>query len=244
MSWRLRVTLESDATFARGEALPGVVDQEVEHDPATGLPFIRGRVLKGLLVEECSNILYSLDRANSNAALHTFERAAGFLFGSPGSEEIDQGALHVGPALLPHELREAVAEAVSMGKLRPEEILDSLTAIRRQTSVDSDTGAPEEGSLRATRVVLRGTSFEADLDFTRPFADTSGTNPGGAGTSTGPAAPTQDEALALLAACAFAARRGGLGRTRGRGRLQMRLFENDADVTEKWFEVFKNLCTR
>jgi len=241
MGWKLRVTLKSDATFARGEALPGVVDQEVEHDPTTGLPFIRGRILKGLLVEECANILYSLAQANSSAA-RGMHRVAEFLFGSPGSTDLSQGALHVGPALLPQELRSAVKEAVDKGDLRPDEVLESLTAVRRQTSVDSETGAPEEGSLRATRVVLRGTEFEAELEFTRPFAEGKGSETDRSSAQGSVPAPGEEESLALLAACVLAVRRGGLGRTRGRGRLEMRLEEDGRDVTLSYFEDFKKAC--
>ncbi len=247
MSWRLQVTLESDATFARGEALPGVVDQEVEHDPATGLPFIRGRVLKGLLVEACADILYALKQAKSRR-LNDLGKAAAYLFGAPGSSEDTQGALHVGPALLPKDLQKAVAEAIQLNWLRPDELLDSLTAIRRQTSVDLDSGAPEEGSLRSTRVILRGTTFTADLDFTRPFPEAGKEQEArktqaedGSSEGDGGVQCEDGVALALLAACVKAARRGGLARNRGRGRLKMRLLKDRDDVTDVCFQRFKEL---
>ena len=67
MEMFIRLTLKSDATFGLGEGVAGLVDEEIEHDFETGLPFLRGRTLKGLLVEECSNILYSLERQNNGA---------------------------------------------------------------------------------------------------------------------------------------------------------------------------------
>ena len=45
-------------------------------------------------------------------------------------------------------------------------VLESLTAIRRQTAIESDEkhyGVPAEGSLRSMRVILRQTPFEARL---------------------------------------------------------------------------------
>src|SRR5207245_8636485 len=99
---QLRLRLESDATFGRGEGLAGLVDEEIEYDVATGLPFVRGRVLKGLLVEECANLMFALEKAGSHAQ-SVLEVAAGRLFGRPGSNLQSTALLHFGPALLPVE---------------------------------------------------------------------------------------------------------------------------------------------
>jgi CRISPR/Cas system CSM-associated protein Csm3 (group 7 of RAMP superfamily) len=105
--------------------------------------------------------------------------------------------------------------------LRPTEVLESLTAIRRQTAVDEKTGAPEEGSLRSMRVVLRNTPFVAELHFDED--------------------PDQT-AKALLAACVLSLRRAGTGRNRGRGRLTARLYDQQGnDITGEWFEHFRRL---
>ena len=218
---QLRLQLESDATFGRGEGLAGLVDEEIEYDGETGLPFVRGRTLKGLLVEECANLLFTLQTASSSA-LSTLETSAGRLFGRPGSDLGSAALLHVGPALLPDELREAVRSGIARAELQPAAVLEALTAIRRQTAIDEGRAAPETGSLRAMRVVLRQTVFRSWLDF----ADD----------------PTEDD-LALLAACALSVRRAGIGRNRGRGRLSLHLLdEQGVDVTMKpYFEHFKHL---
>ncbi len=220
MKLQIHITLKSDATFGRGDGVVGLVDEEVEHDTATGLPFLRGRTLKGLLAEECANILYALCRQNS-PAYDQFVRAARFLFGQPGSTSEDEAKMHVGPALLPKEMRDAVEADIRRGALRPTEVLESLTAIRRQTAVDEETGAPEEGSLRSMRVVLRNTPFVAELHFDED--------------------PDQT-AKALLAACVLSLRRAGTGRNRGRGRLTARLYDQSGnDITGEWFEHFRQL---
>ena len=192
---KLHLKLKSDATFGRGEAVPGLVDSEIEQDATTGLPFLRGRTLKGLLVEECANILYA---RKDQPDLEKWETAAQFLFGVPGSELNADGHLLVGPATLPQELKEAIEADVLAQKLHPEEVLTSLTAIRRQTSINDETGAPEAGSLRSMRVLLRETPLVAWLDLDQ--------EPG-------------ERELALLAASAASVRRAGTGRNRGRGRL-------------------------
>ncbi|MFQ5576859.1 MAG: RAMP superfamily CRISPR-associated protein [Anaerolineae bacterium] len=219
---RLSFTLESDATFGRGEGVPGLVDEEVEHD-RYGQPFLRGRTLKGLLVEECANILHALQlQRRTDYAL--WEAAAAWLFGSPGSVSHKTAAMRVGNARLPADLRHTVmhySRQTGNGTrpLTRLDVLESLTAIRRQTAMDETTGRPEEGSLRGMRVILRRTPFEARLQFSRPPIP---------------------EALPLLSACVLAFRRAGTGRNRGRGHLSASLLDADGnDVTATYFEQFK-----
>ena len=212
----LHLKLLSDATFGRGDGVAGLVDAEVEHD-AYGLPFLRGRTLKGLLVEECSNLLYSL---RGHARYSELASASRRLFGSPGSSLNTVGILRVGAARLPQDLREAVRAAIDddNNPLTATDVLESLTAIRRQTAVDTQSGTPDEGSLRAIRVILRETPFMAQLDF---LEEPNGTE------------------LALLAACVKGLRRAGTGRNRGRGRLVAWL--NDETYTDQNFDAFKAL---
>jgi CRISPR/Cas system CSM-associated protein Csm3 (group 7 of RAMP superfamily) len=217
----LKLTLLSDATFGRGDGVPGLVDAEVEHDH-NGLPYLRGRTLKGLLGEEGANILFALEQFSSEAQLdlERWRRAAQQLFGRPGSTEDNNACLHVGDARLPADLRAAIAVDLGLKspKYTPTDALDAITAIRRQTAMD-ESGVPDEGSLRAMRVILRGTPFVAALYFTEePIEDT----------------------LALLSACVMALRRVGTGRNRGRGRVTARLYTAQGqDVTCKHLAHFE-----
>ncbi len=209
-------TLLSDATFGQGEGVAGLVDQDVTHD-RDGFPYLRGRTLKGLLNEECANLLYALEC--QKRPLETWRAAAQRLFGGSGSVLQDTALLHVGRASLPEDLREAVRATAT---LSPDEVLESLTDIRQQTAVNAATGAPEAHTLRAMRVILRQTPFQARLTF----AD----------------APESAD-LALLAACALALRRAGTGRNRGRGWLQATLHADNAgcpgdDITAHHLAVF------
>lgn len=217
--YRLQFELRSAATFGRGDGVAGLVDREIEHD-ADGLPFLRGRTLKGLLAEECANILYALGLENRAG---NWQDVAYRMFGSPGSTVDDTGTLRVGDARLPDPLREAIKSAVARGDLQPEEVLESLTAIRRQTSMN-EYGAPEKGSLRSMRIILPGTVFEAMLEFSEQ---------------------PDERTLGLLSACVLAWRRAGTSRNRGRGRLQARLLDsNGEDVTRRCFRVFAEEVTR
>ncbi|MCB8944041.1 MAG: hypothetical protein H6658_09830 [Ardenticatenaceae bacterium] len=192
---KLHIELLSEATFGRGDGITGYVDQEIEYDAATGLPFIRGRTIKGLLVEECANIFYVLGNS-----VQELTKAAQFLFGSPGSGLESQAGMHIGAARMPNDLRQAILYAVREEKsLRADEVLATLTDLRRQTAVDHSSGVPDDGSLRTMRVLRRGIALQADITFNRELTSLE---------------------RALLSACVAAWRRGGTGRNRGRGRLK------------------------
>lgn len=217
--YTLRFELQSVATFGRGDGVAGLLDEEVEHD-ADGMPFLRGRTLKGLLAEECANLLYALELQGQ---AEKWRDRAYRVFGYPGSTLQDTGLLRVGDARLPESLRRALKVMIARGELSADEVFEALTAIRRQTSIN-EHGAPEKRSLRSLRVILPGTIFESRLEFAK--------------------AP-DDPTLALVTACVLAWRRAGTGRNRGRGRLQAHLLDSSgADITKRFFRVFAGEVAR
>lgn len=219
-SYRLSLELLSDATFGRGDGVTGLVDAEVQHDDL-GLPLLSGRTLKGLLGTECADIVYALERSRPDLA-KDWRAVADRLFGRSGAALDGQSILRVGTARLPKDLRDALYRDIRRNQLRPIEVLEMVTALRRQTAMDA-WGAPREDTLRTMRVVLRGLVFYADLDFT--------TNP-------------TEKDLALLAACVKALRRAGTGRNRGRGRLKAVLLDKDYNpVTDALFAEFRKAVT-
>lgn len=207
----LSIELLSDTTPGRGEGLAGLVDQDVVHD-RDGFPYLPGRTIKGLLSEAGDDLIATLPREVQAG----WRAVARDLYGRPGSG-YDGAALHVDDALLPGPLRRGVAPQVRAWRaaqeqeaappaeaLAPEDVLGALTTIRRQTAVDALSGAPEDRSLRALRLVVRGLVFCAVLTFERA--------PGLA-------------ALALLDASALGLQRLGQGRNRGRGRVRCTLLD-------------------
>ena len=217
----LAFTLESDATFGRGEGVAGLVDEEVEHDQY-GMPYLRGRTLKGLLVEECANLLFALAKQNPDQ-IEDWETAAARLFGESGTTMVEMSIMRVGDARLPQDLRGTIEHAHyhhrEEKRLSRLDILESLTDIRRQTSMNEETGRADDGSLRSMRVILRRTPFEAQLHFREE--------------------PKEID-LALLSACVLAFRRAGTGRNRGKGQLTASLLnKNREDVTKDFFARFE-----
>jgi CRISPR/Cas system CSM-associated protein Csm3 (group 7 of RAMP superfamily) len=217
----LKLELLSDTTFGRGDGVAGLVDIEVQHN-AYGLPYLGGRALKGLLGAECDDLVFALDRPGQK----DWQAAADRLFGQSGATMQGQAILRIGPARLPDDLCQAIAHQIESDKrnkvadpLTRENVLETLTTLRRQTAMDSVTGAPLKETLRTLRLVLRGTTFASRLTFIQE--------------------PSGDD-LALLAATVKALRRAGTGRNRGRGRLRAELLDGAGQpVTGAFFETFR-----
>jgi hypothetical protein len=202
--YHLKMTLLSDTTFGRGDGVAGLVDVEVQYDDY-GCPFLSGRTLKGLLVQECADILAVIAAGEGEDG--DWKQAAACLFGGPGSDEQAEGNLMVGNAQLPQDLRDAIRQDIEAKRLTPREILESLTAMRTQTAMD-ESGVPRKHTLRTSRVILRETTFEAELEL--PSCSQK---------------ETDVLALQLLAASVKGLRRVGTGRTRGRGKVKVGLYD-------------------
>lgn len=213
--YKLKMKLLSDTTFGRGDGVAGLVDQEVEHD-SSGFPYLRGRTLKGLLSEECDNLIAVL---SPNNVRNHWKAVACHLFGKPGSTLETSSKMQVGDACLPEDLRQAVAYQLKRdNKLMRVDILQSLTTIRRQTAIDSKTGVADETSLRSARVVLRELEFTANLSFeVQPDRDT----------------------VTLLSVGTLALRRVGSSRNRGLGHVQCQLFDtHNNKITDNFVHLF------
>jgi CRISPR/Cas system CSM-associated protein Csm3 (group 7 of RAMP superfamily) len=184
------------------------VDREIEHD-ADGFPYLRGKTLKGLLAESAENVVFSLGHFSKTTDWRTVKDS---LFGKGGRGSQERGSLHIGDAQLPEALRiEVKAQGWS-----PEDVLYSLTGIRRQTAIDK-LGAPDHATLRSMRVLLPGISLEAVIHFDEP---------------------PSSEQLQLLAAAVLDLRRAGTGRNRGRGWLTAELSGGDHSM-EQLFHQFE-----
>ncbi|ESA32289.1 ramp superfamily protein probably involved in dna repair [Leptolyngbya sp. Heron Island J] len=188
--------LLSDSTFGRGDGIAGIIDQEVEHD-SDGFPFLRGRTLKGLLREECDNLVDVLPQSQKDF----WQDSLKLLFGVPGSDLKVIGKMQVGDAQLPVDLRRAVAIQIQKKELTTSEVLNSLTTLRRQTAIDIETGVASDNSLRTNRVILRELVFAASLDLDVDQ-------------------DCLEDSLSLLSAGAQALRRVGSGRNRGKGHVK------------------------
>lgn len=213
--YKLKIKLLSDTTFGRGDGVAGSVDQEVEYDKC-GFPYLKGRTLKGLLSEECDNFIALLPEPDKIY----WQEIADKLFGKPGSSLETIAQMQVGDACLPADLRQVIEYELKQenSQFNKTDILESLTTIRRQTSINAKTGIADNKSLRSSRVILRELEFTANLSFEY----------------------TPDEEIkALLSVGIFALRRIGTCRNRGRGYVKCRLFEsNNHEIKDEYLHYF------
>ncbi|MBK8184407.1 MAG: RAMP superfamily protein [Candidatus Competibacteraceae bacterium] len=203
MKLYLEMELLSDTCFAgSGGGRVGTVDTELEIDPQTRLPIVRGRTLKGLLLEELAQILRVLEK-HDNGPWH---EVATRLFGAPF--QADRGSLTFGNGRLPDDLQAAVQCNRHQPRERQywtqAEVLAALTTVRHQTKIDSESGAPEAHSLRSARLLRAGLRLCAPVDAHRPL---------------------DSAEQALLAACAVAVNRAGLHRNHGWGEVLLRVLD-------------------
>lgn len=212
----LRFKLESDATFGRGDGIPGLIDRSIAVDKY-GCPYLHGRTLKGLLLESCTDLLYAL----GNRASEWFA-VADTLFGYAGSDLKAEGLMRVNQAQLPKALHQVIRSEQASNRWRPEDVMASLTTIRYQTALGTN-GEPDPRTLRTTRVILRETHFEAQLHFARKLSKNE---------------------QALLGAAVKGLRRAGLMRNRGRGRITAMLETEDGqNLSDEWFGFFQKQVT-
>jgi hypothetical protein len=225
---QIQIKLLSDTTFGRGDGVAGLVDQEVEHD-SYGFPYLRGRTLKGLLSEECDNLIILL----KDDVFRHWEDVRNKLFGVSGSVIEKNSIMHVGDACLPEKLREAVGIQIEKERekerdkeqptLTPTNILYSLTTIRRQTAINPNNGTADSGSLRSARVVMRDRPNTLPRFTAHLFFDEE---------------PTP-YIKALLSVGVLALRHIGSGRNRGRGHVQCSLCDASGQyITQDFVHLF------
>lgn len=220
--YQLQITFKSDATLGSGDGLPGMIDREISRD-RFGVPYLKGRTIKGLLSEEADNILFALKQSSFDTG--DLDKARKELFGNPGSSLDEIAKMHYGRATLPENIRSSIVAAVNGDqRVSANDIFESLTSIRRQTAIEdgflgpegefdetAKVGTPAKGSLRAMRVLLRETVLVCDLYSDEQLSDLE---------------------FGLLSAAIKAWRRAGTGRNRGRGRLQASILDMDQDGRE------------
>jgi len=215
----LQITLNSDTIFGSGSGVSSMVDIDIQHD-IYGCPFLGARAIKGILREECANILFRLEKTGQSSQwLPSAEK----LFGKPGDGLGNSTILRLGNAILPHELHHAIKNQVKNGEISSQSILEAFTTIRKQTKINYQTGTAFDKSLRNKRVVLHNLYFESKLSFLD--------------------IPDKKD-LALLATCIKALHHAGMNRNRGCGELTAVLLDAKSKKMDLFKEYYKNFTNK
>ena len=196
MEARIRIELLSDLCVSDGSAYNSMIDNDVCHD-RFGFPYIPAKRLRGCL-RECALELEDWGEKIDIDAL----------FGIAG--KYDNGAkLQIGNAFLADydENLKKVENNPGHPLLHPENVLNSYTYIRTQTSLDYDTGVAEDNTLRTTRVIDKGLVFYSKVEI-------------------------EEKYYASLEKICKVFRHLGISRTRGLGEVKVNL-ENNTVASEK-----------
>lgn len=196
----LTIDLLSDTSFSSGRGAAGDVDVDIELEMEC-LPRVGGKTLHGLLLGTWLQMSH---------AFPDLEVAATRVFGTPANFG-PSALLRVGDGQMTRGDREWISWALTREErsIPPEEIRDSLTVVRTQTSEDAQTGAAKETTLRRCRAAKRGLRLGAPLAWAMVPADSD---------------------LRCLALAVLGTRHVGLGRRRGRGVVRMTL-DGDMNLT-------------
>lgn len=149
---KISIKLLSDLCSYSGETYNTTVDSDVVYDEY-GLPYIPAKRIKGCIREAALEL-------KEFGLIEHYDA----IFGEKGNR---QAAFTLSNAVL--ENRDSLVKAIKnfdkKSVVEPIKVLDEYTYTRTQTSVDYDTGVARETSLRTIRVVKKGLTFVADLDF-------------------------------------------------------------------------------
>ena len=154
----LEMNLLSDAIPGSGEGLAGIIDTDISYDEY-GIPFIPSKRIKGILRESAKEL--------SDAGLLT--TSINKIFGESGTKEgcdfkISNGYINEYEKYK-NFLKETSKDNDAKTIFNREAILDYFTYDRAQTTVDRVTGMAKENTLRFSRVVKKGLTFNFILEF-------------------------------------------------------------------------------
>lgn len=214
MKYKLHIELLSDTCCGSGEGNGIDIDIAPSYDE-NGLPYIGGRRIKGLLLE---NAKFLRRLRDDHATTKTVE----FLFGTvtqQGALRITNATL-VGAAEIIDGLRTLEDDYKSI--LTRSAVENCFTAYRYGTAIEP-TGIAKEKSLRKIGVVPKGAAFEAEIEVVLPFTDAAREQD----VQQGQPADSFQTSAALLESCVKLLRGIGLNRTRGLGEVRCTLTPMD-----------------
>jgi CRISPR-associated protein Csx10 len=159
--YKIRITCLEDIMPGSGESVPGIIDNDILLDE-DGLPYMHAKAFKGHLREQMELLKFNDAPTAENGECCYPGVKVDVLLGGRNIDAAESGKLKLSDIHLSEEVRSCVAEQLRLRQLTKEELLDSLTVVRRFTRINED-GVADDGSLRTARLVIGGLVFETYL---------------------------------------------------------------------------------
>jgi len=212
----LKIRLLTDAVFGSGSSVSGFIDSDVLYD-IYGFLFIKGKTLKGKLGEMASvfiNIIKEMDECAEVADILSQKKDK--LFGV--SEKYNHDKLKFSDCEISKGIREYCKNNMKLSGINQQEILESLTHLETQTSIDYNTGVAKKNSMRNLRVINRGIVLYSNITTPKKLDD--------------------DERILLASACSLL-RHLGSNETKGKGEVEVSLWYEGKEVTSEYIRLLE-----
>lgn len=148
---KIRIELLSDLCTTSAETYNSLINEDITYDKY-GIPYIPAKRIKGCIREAAIELMEFgiIDNEKFNV-----------IFGGTADK---QTAFWINNAKITH-YDEYIRDINNFGHseiTRPQNVIKRFVYIRKQTSVDKDSGVAKESSLRTIRVIKKGLVFEAE----------------------------------------------------------------------------------
>ncbi len=212
----LRIKLLTDTVFGSGHSVSGFIDADVLHDKY-GFPYINGKTLKGKLGEMATTFVNMVKSMSGCSELgETLEEKKEKLFGIKHLYNHDK--LKFSDCEIAEEVRKYFKLHMQGSGIEPQEVLDALTHVETQTSINYDTGIAKGNSLHNFRIVNRGVAIYSNIYVTSEL--------------------DEDERILLASACSLL-RHIGAHETKGKGQIDVSLWAKDKEVTYDYIRLLE-----
>jgi hypothetical protein len=212
----LKIELITDAVFGSGYSIPGFIDSDVLYDDS-GFPYINGKTFKGKIAE--AGYLFvnmSKNFKDCEELSRIMQNKAEKLFGVEGGN--NQDTLKFTDAEISKQARYYFRQHMKENGVDKLEVLEALTHIDTQTSIDYRTGVAKGESLRSMRVINRGLTLYSSVFCPVDLDD--------------------DEKILLASACSLL-RHFGTNETKGKGEVKVSLLCEQIDVTNDYIKLIE-----
>lgn len=212
--YTLKIELLTDAIFGSGYSVPGFIDADVLHD-GYGFLYINGKTLKGKLGEMASVFVNMIKEMDKHAEMaDRFQKKKEELFGV--AEKYNHNKLKFSDCEISKRIKEYYKYYMRDSDIKPQEVLESLTYIETQTSIDYTSGVARKNSLRNYRVINRGIILYSYIHSPKKLDD--------------------EDKILLASACSLL-RHLGSNETKGKGEVKVSLWLKEKEVTHEYIRL-------